>query len=300
MVAGPAGVAFAWLLARPDGPDPSAVVRVFADILGATVLGLCTLDLLQRGERRRAVPRSRLWRPLAVAAALWALTEVVLLVAAAAETAETAAGTLTPGEFGRFVGEISVGRLGAAAIVCTAAIAVTAAMAYRRDAEWSPAPIAAVAALALLARPVTGHMSAQALGSLLVAAHTLTAAVWLGPLLAMALLLRGRGAWATVLPRYSDLAWKCVAVLTVTGVADAAVALGGIGALVDTGYGRVLLAKALCLAGLIALGWWWRRHWVPAATTHRSPESDSLRNAAVEVTALAFVFGLAAALATTG
>lgn len=298
--AGLAGVALAWALATPDGPDASAAVRVFADLLGATVLGLCVLDLLQRGERRPVVPRSRLWRPLAITAGAWALTEVALLVAAAAETSETAAGTLTPGDFGRFVTEISVGQLGVAAIVCTTAIAVAATVAYRRDAGWSPTPIAAVAAVALLARPVTGHMSAQLLGSALVAAHALTAALWLGPLAAMALLLRGRGAWAALLPRYSDLAWKCVAVLTVTGVVDAAVALGGVGALVDTGYGRILLAKSLCLTGLVVLGWWWRRHWVPAATAHRTPERDSLRRATLEVTALALVFGLAAALATTG
>lgn len=295
-----AGVGLAWLLAAPAGPDAAATIRVLADLLGSTVLGLCVLDLLQRGDRRPAVPRPLLWRPLAVTAGAWAVTEAALLVAEAAQTSEVAAGALSPAAFGRFVAQISVGQLGAAAVACTVAVAAVAAVGYRRGAQWPLTPIAAVAAVALLARPVTGHMSAQTLGSVLVAVHVLAAALWLGPLLAMALLLRGRGAWATLLPRYSDLAWKCVAALAVTGVVDAAVALGGVGALVDTGYGRILLAKAVGLAGLTALGWWWRRTWVPAAAGHRTPERDSLRRATVEIAALAVVFGLAAALATTG
>ncbi|GAA4484728.1 CopD family protein [Rhodococcus olei] len=293
-----AGVALAWLLATPDGPDPAATVRVLSDLLGSTVLGLCVLDRLQHGERRPVVARSALWRPIAVAAGCWALTEFTLLVAAASEVA---AGPLTPTALARFVGGISVGQLGAATTLAAAGTAIVSAAAFRRsETAWPVTPFAAVAAVALLARPVTGHMSTQVLGSVLVAAHVLGAALWLGPLVAMALLLRGRGAWATLLPRYSDLAWKCVAVLTVTGVVDAAVALGGIGALVDTGYSRILLAKAVALAGLVALGWWWRRGWVPAATAHRVTAESSLRRAVAEVVALAVVFGLAAALATTG
>ncbi|MFD4294683.1 CopD family protein [Rhodococcus sp. NPDC058532] len=297
LVAAPAGVALAWLLATPDGPDPAAAVRALSDLLGSTVLGLCVLSWLQRDDRRPAVPHARLWRPLSVTAAAWAATELILLVAAASEVA---VGALTPAAFGRFIGGISVGQVGAATVLCAAAVAVAAALGHRSDSTRSVTPVAAVAAVALLARPVTGHMSAQVLGSALVAAHVLAAALWFGPLVAMAWLLRGRSPWATLLPRYSTLAWKCVAVLAVTGIVDGAVALGGPGALVDTGYGRILLAKAVALAGLAALGWWWRRTWVPAAATHRATERESLRRSTIEVVALAVVFGLAAGLATTG
>lgn len=295
-----AGVALAWVLARPDGSDAAAAIRVLSDLLGSTVLGLCVLDLLQRRDRRPVIARSRLWRPIAAAAGAWSVTEAVLLVAAAAQAASVTAGTLTPSAFGRFVAQINVGQLGAAAVAAAAGVTVAAAAAYRRDAHWSLTPFAAVAAVALLMRPVSGHMSTQTLGSVLVAVHVLAAALWLGPLIALTLLLRRRGEWATLLPRYSDLAWKCVAALTVTGVVTAAARLGGLDALVGTGYGRILLAKTLGLLALVALGWWWRRTWVPAAAAHRTAERSSLRNAVIEVTALAFVFGLAAALATTG
>ena len=285
------------MLARPDGPDPVATVRTLSDLLASTVLGLCVLDWLQRDERRPVVPRPELWRPMAAVAGGWALTELVLLVAA---TAATTTGPLTPSALSRFVRDISAGQVGAATLVAAASVAIAAAVAFRRTATWPTAPFAAVAAVALLARPVTGHMSVQTFGSVLVAAHVLAAALWLGPLTAMALLLRGRRAWAALLPRYSDLAFPTVVVLAVTGFVDAAVTLGGVDALVGTGYGRILLAKSAALAGLIALGWWWRRTWVPAAAGHRVSEQDSLRHAVAEVTALAVVFGLAAALATTG
>ncbi|WP_246097760.1 CopD family protein [Rhodococcus spelaei] len=297
--AGLAGVGLAWLLATPDGPEASSLIRVLSDCLGATVLGVTVLEWLQRSERRPVLERSALWRPLAALAGAWTVAEAALLVAAAAQTSEVGASALSSTAFGRFVGEISVGQIGAATLGCTAAIAVLTAVAFRRDARWPLTPVAVLATVALLARPVTGHMSAQALGSVFVAAHALAAALWLGPLAAMALLLRARGAWAVLLPRYSDLAWRCVAVLAVTGVVDAAVKLGDVGSLVGTGYGRIVLAKVVALVGLGALGWRWRRSWVPAAGAHRVTAEDSLRRAVVDVVAMAVAFGLAAALATT-
>ncbi|MFC9786814.1 CopD family protein [Rhodococcus sp. NPDC127528] len=297
--AGLAGVGLAWLLAAPDGPEASSLIRVLADCLGATVLGVTVLAWLQRSQRRPVLDRSALWRPLAALAGAWTVAEAALLVAAAAETSEVGASALSSTAFGRFVGQISAGQIGAAVVACTAAVAVLAAAAFRRGAAWPLTPVAVLATVALLARPVTGHMSAQALGSVFVAAHVLAAALWLGPLAAMALLLRARGAWAVLLPRYSDLAWRCVAALAVTGVVDAAVKLGDVEALVLTGYGRILLAKVAALIGLGALGWWWRRNWVPAAGAHRVTADDSLRRAVVEVVAMAVAFGLAAALATT-
>lgn len=302
LLAGPtglAGVGMAWLLATPSGPDPSSAIRLLSVLLGSTVLGLAALEWLQRGDRRPTVARADLWRPVAALAGAWSVAEAALLVSAAAETAERAPGVLPAAAFGRFVGEISAGQIGAAVLACTAATTVFAAVAFRREAPWSPVPVAVLAGFALAARPVTGHMSAQTLGSAFVAVHVLAAALWLGPLVAMAMLVRGRGGWALLLPRYSTLAWRCVAALAVTGTVDAAVRLGGPGALVDTGYGRIVLAKAVALAALAGLGWWWRRSWVPAAGAHRTPAEESLRRATVEVLALSVAFGLAAALATT-
>ncbi len=129
-----------------------------------------------------------------------------------------------------------------------------AAVAYRRSLPWPAAPVLALTGLALIARPIGGHMSQQTLGSLLDAAHVLAAATWFGMLTALALTARSRGAWASLLPRYSTIAWRCVWVLAATGLINAAVRLGGIAPLVTTGYGRVVLAKVVALAGLLAAG----------------------------------------------
>ncbi|MDJ0481945.1 CopD family protein, partial [Rhodococcus pyridinivorans] len=128
----------------------------------------------------------------------------------------------------------------------------------------------------------------------------LAAAVWFGVLVALAVTVRGRGAWAELLPRYSQLALRCVVALVITGVVDAAVRLGSVSALLGTGYGRVVLAKAIVLCALLGLAWNWRRNWLPAAASHRLPEEESLRNAVLEVCAMSVALGLAAGLATTG
>jgi putative copper resistance protein D len=156
-----------------------------------------------------------------------------------------------------------------------------------------------LAALALVARPITGHMSQQAFGSVLGAAHALAAAVWFGLLAALAMTIRTRGEWADALPRYSEWAMRCVVVLTVSGVINSAVRLRSVTPLFDTGYGRIILAKVVVLALLVALAWWWRRTWVRQASNHRLTAEDSLQRATIEVVAMAVAFGLAATLATT-
>lgn len=293
-----AGVALAWALASPDGPEASSIVRAPAVGVGAVVLGMAVLGWMLRAERRPSVAADELWRRLAGLAGAWTLLEAVLLGLTAAEAEGGAVAGLSVAAFVEFLGS-STGRVGVAVVVCTLAIVVLAAVAFRRGIGWPTAPVPVLAALALIARPITGHMSQQPFGSVLDAVHALAAAVWFGMLVALAATLRSRGAWAVWLPRYSTIAWRSVGVLAVTGVVDAAVRLGGIAALFETGYGRVVLAKAAVLVVLLGLGWWWRRTWVGAAAGHRMTADASLRRAVGEVTVMAVAFGLAAALATT-
>ncbi|PTR25601.1 putative copper resistance protein D [Rhodococcus sp. OK519] len=293
------GVALAWLLASPDGPSPTAAVRVLAVGLGATVFGLAGWLWLQRDERRPALDRALLWQSTAAAAGAWTVAEVVLVVLEAAETEGRSRFAVAPGTVVDFVRLVNAGRLGAATVACTALVALVAAIAYRRSLPWPAAPVLALAGLALVARPIGGHMSQQTLGSLLDAAHVLAAATWFGMLTALALTARSRGAWASLLPRYSTIAWRCVWVLAATGVVNAAVRLGGVAPLVTTGYGRVVLAKVVVLVALLTAGWWLRRTWVAPAAAHRMNADASLRRAVGESVAMAVAFGLAAALATT-
>ncbi|WP_280482110.1 copper resistance D family protein [Nocardia cyriacigeorgica] len=283
------GVLLAWALTAMTA---ESAVRVLADLAGATVLGLAALP---RVHERLRPP----WRLLAVLAGIWCGTEFVVLVFEAADVVGVRVGALDAGRFATFLTELSGGQVGIAILLGTGAIACYAALAFRRPETASPDLVLVFVAVALTLRPITGHMSQQPFGSVLAAVHALAAGAWLGLLIGLALVVRSRGEWALALPRYSAVALPLVAVVAVTGLVNGLVRIGGITPLVQTGYGRVLLAKTLILAVLLALGWWWRRDWVGRAADHRMPAEASLRRATIEVVVMAAAFGLAATLAVT-
>ncbi|HLS78586.1 MAG TPA: CopD family protein [Nocardia sp.] len=305
--AGLLGVGLAWLLARPDFAPAAALIRVVADGTGATVLGLAALPRLH--ERLRTP-----WLAMAVLGGVWWVAEAGVLVCGAAEVVGVPVVDLGAGQFADYVGQVGTGRIGLAVLLGVAVLTGYSALAFRRDGRsWPAEPSADLvlvfAAVALALRPVTGHMSQQPLGSVLAAAHALAAAAWLGLLVALALVARGRAEWAAALPRYSALALPLAAVVATTGVLNGFIRLaaddparpaGLVGTgLVGTGYGRVLLAKATVLVALLALGWWWRRDWVRRASGHRMSAGDSLRRAVLDAALMTIAFGLAAALAVT-
>ncbi|WP_433626218.1 copper resistance D family protein [Nocardia sp. CA-120079] len=290
--AGLLGVALALILAVPSPAQTESVIRVLADCTGATVLGLAALPRL---HDRLQPP----WWTLAVLAGVWCVTEFAVLVFEAAAVVGVPVGKLSAGQFGNFLVEISGGQVGIAVLIGSGAVACYSAMAFRRPETASADLVLVFAAVALALRPITGHMSQQPFGSVLAAVHALAAASWFGLLVALALVVRTRGEWAVTLPRYSAVALPLVGIVTVTGLVNGLVRVGGIAPFVTTGYGRILLAKTLVLVGLLALGWWWRRSWVPQATGHRMPAESSLRRAIIEVAVMAVAFGLAATLAVT-
>ncbi|WP_156095033.1 CopD family protein [Nocardia lijiangensis] len=289
--AGLLGVGLAWLLTAGPAPAEGAV-RVLADGLGATVLGLAALPRL---HERLSPP----WRMLAALAGAWCGTEFVVLVFEAAEVVGVPTRRLSAEQFGTFLTEISGGQVGIAILVATAAVAGYSTLAFRGGETASTDLVLVFAAVAVALRPITGHMSQQPFGSVLGAVHALAAGAWFGLLIALALVVRTRGEWAVTLPRYSAVALPLIGVVAATGVVNGLVRLGGFGPLLDTGYGRILLAKTTVLAGLLALGWWWRRTWVRRAADHRMDATGSLRRAVLEVTVMAVAFGLAATLAVT-
>lgn len=290
--AGLLGVGLAWSLARPDVALVAGTVRVLADCVGATVLGLAALPRLH--DRLRTP-----WLLLAVLGGIWWAAEVAVLVSAAAEVVGTAVSDLSAEQFTTYSSEVSGGRIGLAVLIGIAALTGYSALAFRRDADLSADLVLVFAAVALALRPITGHMSQQPLGSVLAAVHALAAATWLGVLVALALVVRGRGEWAAALPRYSAIALPSAGVVAATGALNGVIRLGGPAELFDTGYGRILAAKATVLIGLLVLGWWWRRYWVRRARGHRMSAADSLRRAVLDVALMAVAFGLAAALAVT-
>ncbi|KIA62355.1 copper resistance protein CopD [Nocardia vulneris] len=290
--AGLLGVLLAWALSLPAGFAAQSVARVLADGAGAVVLGLAALP---RVHAKLSPP----WRLLAVLAGFWCGTEFAVLVAEAAEVLGVPVDGLGAGPFGDYLLDVSGGQVGIAILIGAGAIAGYAALAFRRTDIAAPDLVLVFAAVTLALRPITGHMSQHAFGSVLAAVHALAAAAWFGLLVALALVVRTRGTWAVALPRYSAMALPLVVLVAVTGLLNGLLKVGGITPFFDTGYGRILLAKTVVLLGLLGLGWWWRRSWVGRAADHRVTADASLRRAVLEVVVMALAFGLAATLAVT-
>ncbi|WP_084478538.1 copper resistance D family protein [Nocardia jejuensis] len=286
------GAALAWALAAGDPVQPEAPARVLADCAGATVLGLACLPRL---HDRLEPP----WRVLTLVAGLWAIAEFTMLVLEAAEVQGLRASGLSATQFGDYLTHVSGGQIGIALLIGCGVVTVYSAFGFRNPDRATADLVLVFTAVTLALRPITGHMSQQILGSVLAAVHALAAGAWFGLLLALALTVRTRGEWAVLLPRYSAWALPLVAAVTVTGVINGLVRLGGVTEFATTGYGRILLAKSLLLIVLLGLGYWWRRSWVPIASDHRMTAEGSLRRAIIEVLVMAAVFGSAATLAVT-
>jgi putative copper export protein len=99
--------------------------------------------------------------------------------------------------------------------------------------------------------------------------HLLAVGVWLGGLAALLVALaaapgEARGRWAR---RFSGIALGGLGVVALTGVVRAADEVGSLDALLQTDYGRLVLAKAALLLLLAALGMVQRRRGIPMAAS---------------------------------
>ena len=137
--------------------------------------------------------------------------------------------------------------------------------------------------------------------------HVGAAAVWIGGLLSLAVVLprasrrlspEQRPLFAAALvPRLSALALVSVLVIAATGLIRALSELSAVSQLWSTGYGRALLVKTGLLAGVVALGWVNRSRLVPRlrlAALRRNVVAELVLLAGI-VTAVAFLTDLAPA-----
>jgi copper transport protein len=117
-----------------------------------------------------------------------------------------------------------------------------------------------IAVLGTLALAVTfsgtGHAasSGQPVDRVVITLHVLSAGVWVGGLLTIVVLSAGRrdcpGLDAYL--RFSQVALAAVALLLVTGALNALLRLGSLGDLASSGYGRLLVLKALLVLAALA------------------------------------------------
>lgn len=290
----------AWALAYPQNSLPTSLFRALADGAAVVTLGLVVVPALD-DSRHRGELAERAAGPLVLASACWVVAELLRVSIEAAQAAGTSLALVGVRTTYEFAAETAAGRTGAMCVASAAVVCGVAAVV--RAPRWSPQAMivaAGAAAIGVSARSVVGHLGESPLGGIAVAVHALAGAVWCGVLAALVLVVGHRGQWARVLPRFSRLSLVCVVVLLACGMVGAAVVLDAPAALYATGYGRVLTAKMVVTAVLIAVAWRNRAGWLPAVRSHRATAGVSRLRSRVELAIMAVALTLAAALAVTG
>jgi putative copper resistance protein D len=278
-------------------PFAMTVVRAVADWSAVVAFGLAMVPMLDV-ERYRDELIRRATNPLTIAGAVWLVAELLRLAVESGQATGLVLSRLGLHTAAEYAVHTTPGRVGLFSAVAAAVVCVAAAAAPRTVS--ANVAVAGLAAAGVAARPLTGHLSDSAVGGLAVAVHTLAAALWCGTLAALVLTVNHRGQWARVLPRFSQMSLWCVVALLAGGVIAAAVAVGSPSQLYTTGYGRLLTAKVVVTAVLVALAYRNRTMWLPAARTHRATAVVSRSRAIAELAIMAVALGLAAALAVSG
>ncbi|ROR96814.1 putative copper resistance protein D [Salana multivorans] len=280
----------------------AAATTVGALVLCAVILPPPPPDAPPSGRPARVRPVGAAWRLsqriAAAAGVVWTLALAVQLVLTYARVSGRPIGGPTFGEeISVFLGQIELGRLLLTGLVLTALVALLA-VAVGGTLSATFAVVLAMVALAPVAS--TGHASGAANHEVAVSSlwlHLAGVTLWIGGL---AILVAVAGALGRDLrpaaARYSSLAIWAYALVAVSGVANAAIRLGGLDGLA-TPYGRLVLAKAAATLALGVAGWWHRRRTIPRLTQGRT--AAFWRLVVGEVLLAGGVMGLAVALSST-
>ncbi|MBO3094851.1 cytochrome c oxidase assembly protein [Cellulomonas dongxiuzhuiae] len=234
-----------------------------------------------------------------VAAGAWTVLSVVHLVLAYAAVAGASPTAPSFGdELVLFVTQIDLGRtLLSVTTVAAVVTALALVVATPTGAAWT----AALALVALWQLGQTGHAAGAASHELATSAmvlHLVSAAVWIGALAALAVLVRRLG--TDVVPavaRFSVVAGWCVVGVAVSGVVNSVLRLGGWDGL-QTRYGVLLIVKVLLFGALALLGLAHRRATIPHLA---GPRGGVLfwRVVLVELAVMGAVSGVAVALGSS-
>ncbi len=277
-------------------------VRALAEISMAVAVGALLLAAFLVPPQRSGfldVAGYRAVRSAAAAAFVWALAAALMVPLTVADT------------LGRPLDEVldvgllaqTVPRLSSAtAWLATALIALVVLAACRTVLGWGWTVVAfGLSLLGPLPVTLTGHSAsggAHDVASDSLMLHVLAACLWVGGLIAVLATAAARGpdravALATAVPRFSRMALVCWVVVGLTGVVNALVRVAPAD-LFTTGYGALVVGKAVALGALGLLGLVHRRRTVARAA---AGEARALvRLAAVEIVLMLATVGLAVAL----
>jgi putative copper resistance protein D len=279
--------------------------RLIADLAAIATVGLLLVPTMLLPARKPELRGAAIDLVAATrwTAVTWAAAVVVQTLLTVSDLLAKPLVDLGAAEVQSFVFQIPQGR----ALGIQATLALIVALASRWVVSASETTFLLVVALVALSPPVlTGHAASAgshdlAVISLLV--HVLAVSLWVGGLVGLlwaAAAGAKRGGYAVT--RFSTLAAWCVGIVAVSGVANAAVRLGAWSPLLDSGYGRLVLAKALCLVALAGFGLAHRRRTVLRAAA--DPDAALgwglfARLASAEVALMAATVGIAVAMSRT-
>lgn len=297
-------------------PDPGPLtgwglpgVRLLANLAAIVTVGLLLAAalLLPSLSDRLADTPARGVRLVRGVAGAWVVAIALEVVLTAAEfLGIPPADALSPKVLVSFLVEISEGRsLLVQAVLVTAVGGLSRAVVNSRGAAF----VLLLAVGALVPPVLTGHSATASSHEIAVAGllvHVVGAALWVGGLAALVwAATAGTAGLRHALPRFSTLAAWCFAAVALSGVVNAAVRIGGAGALLTSAYGALVLAKVAALAVLGGFGWWQRNRIVTrladaaTATGGLAAARAFIAVAAAELVVMAATVALAVGLSRT-
>ncbi|QYN41057.1 CopD family protein (plasmid) [Pseudonocardia sp. DSM 110487] len=283
------------------------IMRAAMDVAGVVFVGLALLGvLLPRDHRRAPSVLASTLRPGVTVAGIWLAAALLVLVFSAATAFDRSIATVGAAELLVWITRLGAGQGLLLTVAGATFVLVTATLRLHAPDRVPPRAVLAVALFAMITPTVTGHAAGaadfQVISVIGIGVHVAAAAVWVGGLGALLLLVAPhRGLLVATLPRFSRLAAASITAVTISGIVATLVRLptdphhGGPAswsALLESGWGLLLTGKVVALAGIGGLGWLTRRRMAAS----RMP---LLLWAGHEMALMAVTLGLAAALTQT-
>jgi cytochrome c oxidase assembly factor CtaG/putative copper export protein len=232
------------------------IVRGIHDLAAAGTVGLLLVAGTIIPEARDTSRRITAARYACASGVVWVLAGLVGLVFSFSDISGTPLRDQSFGaQFQTFALQFEFLRVAAISSATALVVTIGAAVVRRRAAMVA---LALLAILAILPLSLAGHASGDASHEMAVnslALHLVAAVVWVGGLLALAMLrpLLGKDLAVSV-RRYSTLAGWCFVAVALSGVANAWIRVGSLDNL-GTGYGVLVILKVVALVTLGLAGW---------------------------------------------
>ena len=273
------------------------VVRAIHDLAAASTVGLLVVAATIIPETRSTRRRVTAARYASASGVVWVVAGLIGLVLSFASLSSTPP---TDPMFGAgletFVFQIDTLRVAVISSAMALIVTTGAALVRRRQ---GIVALAALSILAILPLALSGHAAGAASHDTAVnslAVHLVSSVVWVGGLLALAMLRPLLGtAFGVSVQRYSTLAGWCFGAVALSGVANAWIRVGSVGNLASA-YGALLILKVVALVALGVAGWLQRSHVVRRIAAEPLAGRLFARLTLIELVLMGAAFALGTAL----